>query len=119
MIRQGDLYWFDFGNPSGSGPAFVRPCVVVQNDLFNESQINTVVVCALTASLRRARVPGNVLLAAGEGDLPEQSVVLVSQLFTIDKVELTEKVGAISAERVREVIDGIHLLLRPEPAAAS
>jgi len=114
LIRQGDVYWFDFGTPSGSGPGFLRPCVVMQNDAFNESAINTVVVCALTSNLRRARVPGNVLLDEGEAGLPERSVVAVSQLLTIDKGDLLDKIGTISAEHVVQVFKGIYRLLTPE-----
>ncbi|MFL6261914.1 MAG: type II toxin-antitoxin system PemK/MazF family toxin [Thermoanaerobaculia bacterium] len=114
MIRQGDIYWFDFGTPSGSGPGFLRPCVVMQNDAFNESAINTVVVCALTSNLRRARVPGNVLLDKGEAGLPERSVVVVSQLFTVDKGDLLGKIGTLKAEHVEQVFEGIYRLLTPE-----
>ena len=114
MIRQGDVYWFDFGKPSGSGPGFLRPCVVMQNDAFNESAINTVVVCALTTNLRRARIPGNVLLDEGEADLPERSVVMVSQLFTVDKEDLMDKIGTLSTEHVRQIFEGIYHLLTPE-----
>ncbi len=114
MIRQGDVYWFDFGKPSGSGPGFLRPCVVMQNDAFNESAIHTVVVCALTTNLRRARIPGNVLLDEGEADLPEQSVVVVSQLFTVDKEDLMDKIGSLAMERVEQAFEGICGLLAPE-----
>jgi mRNA interferase MazF len=114
LIRQGDVYWFDFGTPSGSGPGFVRPCVVMQNDAFNESAINTVVVCALTSNLRRARVPGNVLLDKGEAGLPERSVVVVSQLFTVDKGDLLDKVGTLTMEHIEQIFEGIYRLLTPE-----
>ncbi|HZF11417.1 MAG TPA: type II toxin-antitoxin system PemK/MazF family toxin [Thermoanaerobaculia bacterium] len=114
MIRQGDVYWYDFGEPSGSGPGFRRPCVVVQNDTFNESRMNTVVVCALTTNLRRARVPGNVLLEEGEADLAERSVLNVSQLFTVDKEDLLDKIGTLSPERVQQAFEGIYQLLKPE-----
>ena len=86
----------------------------MQNDAFNESAINTVVVCALTSNLRRARVPGNVLLDKGEAGLPERSVVVVSQLFTVDKGDLLEKIGTLSAEHVEQVFEGIYRLLTPE-----
>lgn len=88
--------------------------MVTQNDLFNESLINTVVVCALTSNLRRARIPGNVLLDEGEADLPERSVVVVSQLFTVDKEDLLDKIGTLSSERVLQVFEGIYHLLKPE-----
>lgn len=114
MIRQGDVYWFDFQRPTGSGPAFHRPCVVVQADVFNESRINTVVVCALTSNLRRAAVPGNVLLDEGEANLPERSVVVVSQLFTVDKEDLLDKIGSLSTDHLRQVFEGLYHLLKPE-----
>ena len=93
VASQGDLFWVDLGEPSGSRPGFRRPFVVVQNDLFNRSRLSTVIVCALTSNLRRAEAPGNVLLPQGAGNLPQDSVANVTQLFTIDKGELTDRIG--------------------------
>lgn len=80
---------------------------------FNASKINTVIVCALTFNLKRALSPGNVLLDENEGSLPMQSVVLVSQIFTLDKSQLGEWIGRLSPRRVREILAGIHLLTEP------
>ena len=93
VINQGDVFWIDLGEPSGSAPGYRHPHVIIQNNLFNRSRINTVVVCALTSNLKRAEAPGNVLLAKGESNLPKRSVVNVSQIFTVDKSDLVEKIG--------------------------
>jgi mRNA interferase MazF len=113
VIQQGDIYWVDLGEPLGSEPGFRHPHVVVQNDVFNGSRIQTVVVCALTPNLQRAEAPGNILLTPGEANLSQQSVVNVSQIFTVDKRQLQEKIGALSTLRVREILDGIRLVLEP------
>ena len=113
VINQGDVFWVDIGEQSGSGPGYVRPFVVIQNNVFNSSRINTVVICALTSNLRRAQAPGNVLLNEGEANLPKQSVVNISQLFTVDKRDLAEKIGTLSTSRVRQILAGIQLLLEP------
>ena len=99
--------------PTGSAPGYDRPYVIVQNNAFNTSRINTTVVCGLTSNLRRAGDPGNVLLHPGEADLPEQSIVNVSQIVTIDKSQLRGRIGSLSPERVREVLRGIDLVLQP------
>lgn len=112
-VVQGDVFWVDVRGPDGSSPGYPRPCVVVQNNLFNESRVRTVVTCALTTSLRRADDPGNVLLAPGEANLPEQSVVNVSQVLTVDRRRLGDLIGTLSDERVREVLYGIGLVLEP------
>ncbi|MEJ2697358.1 MAG: type II toxin-antitoxin system PemK/MazF family toxin [Candidatus Sulfobium sp.] len=112
-IRQGDIYWVDFGEPAGSGTGYRHPHVVVQNNVFNASRIRTVVVCALTSNLKWARSPGNVLIKKGEAGLPKDSVVNVSQIETIDKTFLTEKIGTLSAARVKEIIEGIEFLIKP------
>jgi len=114
-IKQGDIYWIRLTAPRGSEPGFRHPHVVVQNDVFNASRINTVVVCALTSNLKRARAPGNVTLLKGEANLPKKSVVNISQLLTVDKMDLTEKIGTLSSEITQEVIEGIRLLLDPLP----
>jgi mRNA interferase MazF len=116
VINQGDIFWIDLDDPSGSEPAYRHPHVVIQNNLFNRSRINTVVVCALTSSLKRAEAPGNVLLAPREANLPKRSVVNVSQIFTVDKTQLSEKIGTLSAKRVREILDGVRLLTEPREA---
>ena len=113
MIRQGDLFWLDLGEPAGSGPGFRHPYVVVQSDPFNVSRIRTVVVCELTSNLQRAEAPGNVLLRKGEGNLERASVVNVSQFITVDKTDLVEKIGALSKARIAEIFAGLRLLLEP------
>lgn len=113
MIHQGEVFWIELGTPRGSAPGYRHPHVVIQNNVFNRSRMNTVLVSALTSNLHRAAAPGNVLLESGEADLPKQSVVVVSQLFTVDKSELGERIGTLSKQRVRQILDGIRLLTEP------
>jgi len=113
MIRQGEIYWVDLGPPVGSSPGFIRPFVVIQNDVFNSSPIQSTVVCALTGNLRRAKAPGNVLLDEGEADLPERSVINVSQLLTVSKEQLMDRIGVLSPARLSEVLRGVVLVLAP------
>ena len=109
-IRQGQVYWLDFGLANGSEPAGRHPCVVVQNDIFNRSAIATSVVCLITSNLSRAKAPGNVLLRKGEAHLPKASVVNVSQILTVDKAELGECSGMLSAASVTAVRNGLQML---------
>ncbi len=109
-LQQGQVYWLDFGPPTGSAPAERHPCVVVQNDVFNRSSIATSVVCLITSNLSRANAPGNVLLKKGEANLAKASVVNVSQILTVDKSELVEYIGKLSGTAGGAVRDGLHLL---------
>ena len=113
VIAQGDIYWINLEEPAGSEPGFRHPHVVIQNNLFNRSRIDTVVVCLLTSNLRLAKAPGNVLLDKGEGNLARQSVVNISQIYTVDKGDLVEWIGALSEKRVRQILDGVRLLTEP------
>ncbi|GKT10895.1 type II toxin-antitoxin system PemK/MazF family toxin [Desulforhabdus sp. TSK] len=113
VIQQGDIFWVELDEPSGSAPGCTHPHVVVQNNVFNQSRINTVVVCALSSNLKRAAAPGNVLLEPGEANLPKQSVAIVSQLFTLDKSYFGDLIGTLSKRRVRQILDGIKLILEP------
>ncbi len=112
-IKQGDIYWIDFGDPPGSGAGYRHPHVVVQNNVFNASRISTVVVCALTSNLKWAQSPGNVLLKKGEANLPKDSVVNVSQVETVDKLYLNEKIGSLSRTRTKQIIDGVKFVIEP------
>ena len=113
MINQGDIFWIELKKPSGSGPGYRHPHVVIQNNLFNRSLINTVVVCALTSNLKRAKAPGNVLLDKGEANLAKKSVINISQIFTVNKSDLSEKIGSLTRERFNQVYEGIKLLAEP------
>ena len=113
VVNQGDVYWIDLGDPSGSEPGFRHPHVVVQNDLFNRSRISTIVVCSLTSNLKRSKAPGNVILNKGEAGLSKSSVVNISQLFTVDRGDLGDKIGNLSRERIIQIADGIRLLTEP------
>lgn len=106
-ILRGELYWLEPDESSGSVPGVAHPHLVVQDDVFNRSRVTTVVVCALTSNLQRASEPGNVLLSPGEGDLPRQSVVVVSQVSSVPKDALGERIGELSQQRVDQVLDGL------------
>jgi mRNA interferase MazF len=114
LIKQGDIYWADFENPAGSGPGYRRPCIVIQNNLFNASKINTVVVCIITSNLALAKAPGNVFLKKGEGGLPKDSVANVSQIITLDKADLEEKVGQLGKRTIKDIVTGIKLFIEPK-----
>jgi len=108
-IRRGDVFWVA-PDDAATGEAVAvapHPHVVVQDDVFNRSRIATVVVCATTSNLRRMSEPGNVLLDAGEGNLPKQSVVLVSQITSVEKARLGARIGALSSERVDQILAGL------------
>jgi mRNA interferase MazF len=113
VINQGDIYWIDLDEPKGAEPGYRHPHVVVQNNLFNRSRIRTVLVCPLTSNLRRADAPGNVLLDREEANLPKQSVVNVSQVFTVDKSQLADYIGTLSSKRIRQVLEGVKLVIEP------
>ena len=109
-VWQGEVYWLDFGPSKGSAPTERSPCVVVQNDVFNRSRLATTVVCLITSNLSRARAPGNVPIEKGVANLPKASVVNVSQVLTIDKTELTERIGRLPANTMDIIRGGLQLL---------
>lgn len=113
VIAQGDIFWADLGPPSGPEPGYRRPCVVIQNDTFNASRIGTVLICALTPNTALAAAPNNVLLEPGEGGLSKRAVVNTSQVMTVGKSQLNERIGSLSPQRIREVIAGARLLIDP------
>ncbi|OEU48139.1 MAG: PemK family transcriptional regulator [Desulfobulbaceae bacterium S5133MH15] len=113
VIEQGEIYWVDLGEPVGSAPGYRHPHIVIQNNLFNSSNINTVVMCALTSNLKRGLSPGNVILKKGEANLPKKSVINITQIYTIDKSDLFEKIGKVNNERLKEILLGIQLLTEP------
>ena len=111
MISQGDVWWADLPEPSGSGPGFRRPVIVVQGEALNRSRIATTVCVPLTSNLRWADAPGNVLLTSRMTGLPKDSVANVSQIIALDKSVLTERAGRLSAAKTGLVLSGIDVIL--------
>lgn len=112
VIRQGEIYWADLGVPFGSEPGFRRPVLIVQSDLFNRTRLNTVVAVGLTSSVKRRDMPGNVAFTKGEAGLPQACAANVTQLLTLDRARLSRRIGAVSADRLQAVLDGINLVLK-------
>ena len=113
VINQGDIFWIDLKEPSGSEPGYRHPHVIIQNNLFNRSRIHTVIVCPLTSNLKRGAAPGNVILKKGEANLPKKSIVNIAQIFTVNKSDLSEKIGSLKFDRFQQVLQGIQLITEP------
>jgi mRNA interferase MazF len=111
VIAQGHVYWANLQDPTGSGPGFRRPVLVVQSDALNRSHIRTVVCVPLTSNLRWADAPGNVLLPARTTGLPKDSVANVSQIITLDRELLTEEVGKLSKRQLELVLAGVDIVI--------
>ena len=109
-INYGDIFWVAADEQMGSLSGSPHPQVVVQDDVFNHSRIGTVVVCSLSSNLKRASEPGVILLEAGEGGLERQSVVIASQVSSIAKERLGERIGSLSRQRVDQVIAALRFL---------
>jgi len=111
VIRRGEIWWASLPQPRGSEPGYSRPVLIVQSDDFNRSRISTVIAAVITSNTRLAEAPGNVLLARKASGLPKKSVVNVSQLVTLDKTFLRERVKKLAAREFAEVENGLRLVL--------
>lgn len=108
------FFWVDLGDPSGAEPGYKHQHIVIQNNIFNASNINTVVVCSLTTNLKRAKAPGNVSLNKGEANLPKKIVINISQIYTVNKSDLIDKIGQVTEKRICEILEGLNLLTEQE-----
>lgn len=111
VISQGEVWWADIPEPAGSGPGFRRPVLVVQGNPLNRSRIRTVLCVPLTSNLKWAHAPGNVLLKTSDSGLSKKSVANVSQLTTLDKSLLTERMGMLPGKKLDLVLSGIDIVL--------
>jgi len=111
-INRGEIWWASLPDPIGSTPGYKRPILIIQSNEFNKSKINTLIAVAITSNIRLAAAPGNILLPAKNSKLPKESVINVSQIITIDKSFLTEKVHALSSAIMGQVDEGLRLVLK-------
>lgn len=110
-MNSGQIWWADLPDPIASESGYKRPVIVIQAEEFNKSLINTVVVVAITANVRLAGAPGNVKLPKSKSCLNKASVANVSQILTIDKQFLVEKIGQLDNHTMQELDEGITLVL--------
>ena len=111
VIAQGDVWWADLPTPTGSGPGFRRPVVVVQGDTLNRSRIATVVCVPLTSNLRWSDAPGNLQLPSNLTGLPRDSVANTSQIIAVDRGLLTERVGRLPRAKLQLILTGLDVVL--------
>lgn len=111
VVAQGDVWWADLGTPTGSEPGFRRPVVIVQGDALNRSRLATVVCVPLTSNLRWADAPGNTVLTARVTGLLKDSVANTSQVVTLDKGVLTERIGKLPPAKLELILSGIDVVL--------
>jgi mRNA interferase MazF len=111
VIERGDLWWAALGAPEGAEPGFRRPVLIVQAEAFNRSRLQTVLAVVVTSNLRLVDAPGNVLLTARATGLPKDSVANVSQLITLDRDFLADKVGRLRGQLMKDVDNGLRLVL--------
>jgi mRNA interferase MazF len=110
-MKRGEIWWASLPKPSGSGPGFRRPVLIVSDDSFNRSCIATVIAAVITSNLRLAEAPGNVRLAGAGTGLASASVANVSQLITLDKSMLTDRLGRAGTTQMSAVEQGLRLVL--------
>lgn len=111
-IHQGGVYWVQLETGDDAQPGIPHPHVVLQDDLFNQSRIQSVVVCGLTSNIRRANAPGNILLEAGEAHLPRQSVIEVSKVSAVARAQIGDYIGSLSQQRIEQIFAGMRFLQR-------
>lgn len=111
VIQRGDIWWADLTVPTGSAPGYRRPVVIIQADRFNRSEINTAVIAIVTTNTRLENSLGNVRLTPNQSGLSKDSVVNVSQLYTIDKRFLLERISSVSEKKMEQIDNGLRLVL--------
>ena len=111
QLRRGEIWWASLAAPAGSAPGYRRPVIVVSADQFNRSAIHTVTVVAITSQTEYADPPGNVLLRKKATKLPRDSVANVSQVATINKSILTERVSQLPPRLMHRIDEGLRLAL--------
>ena len=110
-MQRGEIWWASLPAPTGSEPGYRRPVLIIQQDDFNRSRISTVIAVALTSNLRLSEAPGNVLLKKRWTDLPKDSVANISQIITLDKSSLTERISTLPKLKITEIDNGLRLVL--------
>jgi mRNA interferase MazF len=112
VIKRGEIWWAELPEPSGSEPGYRRPLVIIQSNEFNSSNISTVIAAVITSNIYLASAPGNILLSTKNSKLSKKSIVNVSQLITVDKSFLTDKIHTLSNKLMAKIDDGIRLVLK-------
>ena len=112
VIKRGQIWWAELPEPVGSEPGYKRPLLIIQSDDFNKSKIHTIIAAVITSNIRLSAAPGNILLSTKKSKLPKKSVINVSQLITIDKLFLTEKINTLPRSIMTKVDEGIRLVLQ-------
>jgi mRNA interferase MazF len=110
-MYRGEIWWANLPDPVGSEPGFHRPVLIIQDDIFTQSRMKTVIVAIVTANTQLAKAPGNVFLPCEASGLPRDSVINISQILTLDKAFLVERIGSLPDYLQEEVDEGLRIIL--------
>ena len=111
VIQRGDIFWVNFSPGKGSEPLGRRPGLVIQSNALNNSHINTVLMVAITSTMRFGELPGNVTLRKGEANMPKKCVINVTQIKSVDRSSLSQKIGTLSSQKMEDVARGVKLVM--------
>jgi mRNA interferase MazF len=111
MVKRGEIWWADLPEPTRSEPGFRRPVVIIQADSFNCSKINTVICAVITSNLKLSEAPGNIALSISQSGLSKESVINISQIITIDKSFLSEKISELNSKIIHKIEESLKLIL--------
>jgi mRNA interferase MazF len=111
VIQRGEVYWVDLGEPEGSRPAKRRPVLVISDDLYNSSNLSTIIAVTLTGTLRLADMPGNVRIVKGDAGITRDCVANVTALVTLDKTELGRRSGRVRPTTLANIDEGLRMVL--------
>ena len=110
-VGQRDVWWADLGDPIGSVAGFIRPVIIVQNDAINVSRLATYLCIPLTSNLRWKELPWNLFLSAAATGLDKDSVAQTGLMFAVDRNQLTEQAGRITARQIAQLFHCLDIAL--------
>jgi len=110
-MERGEIYWVNFGVPTGSEPGYRRPAVILQSNTFNQTRIRTTICAILTSNLELLEAPGNILIEKTVSNLPKDSVLNISQIYTVDRKSIEERIGRLPERYIPRIDSSIRLIM--------
>ena len=105
-VHRGEVFYADLSPVVGSEQGGIRPVLIVQNEIGNRHS-PTVIAAAITSQTGKARLPTHIELSANTYGLPKESVVLLEQIFTIDKERISSFMGMTSEWEMAQIDEAL------------
>lgn len=100
LIKRGQIWWANLDPAKGTESGKIRPVLIVQTDLLNQTGHPSTIICPVTTNVQRQASILRIFLKQWEAGLQQDSDILVDQIRDINNTRFTTQAGSLPTAKI-------------------